>query len=120
MLNSSKSSEEYSTSAVSNHDTLGGAVSDNTQKILFTVYYMFVSLVGVIGNITVVLFFLFKSRLKQYLRLLFANLSALNVFVLLICLPNTMQDIYMPNKWIYGEFTCNFNYFGQRLDLGKI
>lgn len=88
-------------------------VSDETlgSLIFFTVAYVIVFITGLLGNL-IVLFVIFRNNeLKHFTNYFFANLSAADVLVLLVCIPTAIHDIWARDRWYMGRFFCYTNQF---------
>lgn len=95
---------DYFNQSHSSDETLGSL-------IFFTIAYVIVFITGLIGNI-VVLFVIFRNNeLKHFTNYFFANLSAADVLVLLVCIPTAIHDIWAKDRWYMGRFFCYTNQF---------
>ncbi len=82
----------------------------DTQAILFTFMFSIAFFVGLIGNLIVIIVIVFKRELRHFTNYFFVNLSIADILVLIVCIPTVMQDIHFPDKWIYGQFLCKYEF----------
>lgn len=75
--------------------------------ILFgTMSYGLVFLIGVCGNL-LVLVVLFKNReLRTTTNYFLANLSGADLMTLFVCVPSALHDLYAKERWYLGRTMC--------------
>lgn len=86
------------------------------QYVLFFVIIMgVVAFVGLVGNIVVIIVYLFDKNLKSFTNYQFVNLSITDILIVLTCLPVGMLDMINEGEWILGEFVCYADHFIENL-----
>jgi hypothetical protein len=80
----------------------------STGTIVFAILFGVIFLVGIVTNACVVLLFIVKSEIRQYTNYLFANLSIADLFVITVCIPVAITDLFSPDVWQYGLIFCKF------------
>ncbi|XP_074655667.1 QRFP-like peptide receptor [Tubulanus polymorphus] len=73
-----------------------------------TVCYVVIFVVGVIGNVLVIVVVLKNKEMKTSTNIFLANLSAADLLVLTVTMPSTLMDLYTKEVWYLGEFMCKF------------
>ncbi|XP_038064430.1 galanin receptor type 1-like [Patiria miniata] len=90
-------------------EDIGDPVS--TVKVIITVLFTLVFLVGVLGNILVIVAATGRLRgLQKSMSVFILNLSVADLLYLLICLPFQATIITLPS-WIFGGFMCKIVQF---------
>lgn len=79
--------------------------------IIFFVSILSVAVMGFLGNIVVIIVYLFDKSLRSFTNYFFVNLSFVDLLIVIICLPVGLLDLIHEGVWILGEFVCNFQYF---------
>ena len=78
------------------------------QILFFSISFTFASTLAVIGNVVVIIVITFRRELRYYTNYFFLNLSITDILILVVCIPTVLQDIFLPDRWIFGPFICNF------------
>ncbi|XP_022095449.1 galanin receptor type 1-like [Acanthaster planci] len=83
----------------------------STVKVIITVLFTLVFMVGVLGNVFVIVAATGRLRgLQKSMRVFILNLSVADLLYLLICLPFQATIITLPS-WIFGGFMCKMVQF---------
>lgn len=72
------------------------------------ILYTIVLLVGVIGNILVIVIVSRYRDMRNATNLLLMNLSIADLLVLIFCIPDGYQHLYAKDKHYLGKFMCKF------------
>jgi hypothetical protein len=70
------------------------------------IFYSIILLVGVTGNILVILIVAKYRDMRNATNLLLANLSVADLFLLLFCTADGYQHLYGKDKHRLGKFMC--------------
>ena len=117
--------EYYALGNLTNNDVIGGDFHDSSVlsefdqylrlgplNVVLIVLYGIVFIIGLLGNILVILVIIRFKRMRTVTNLFLVNLTMGDVLVILICIPLTLgNQIY--TKWIYGEVLCKLAPFIQ-------
>lgn len=68
-----------------------------------------VFLVGVTGNIMVILVVLRIRDMRTSTNYYLTNLGIADLLVILICQPSAMLEFYSKDRWLIGEVMCKYN-----------
>ncbi|CAF0727080.1 unnamed protein product [Rotaria sp. Silwood1] len=79
------------------------------------IFYTIILLVGIIGNILVIIIVTKYRDMRNATNLLLANLSIADLFHLLFCTPDGYQHLYGKDKHRLGTFMCSFSPFVQNV-----
>ena len=79
--------------------------------IILTVCYIFMMVVGVSGNATVIAIIGRHRDMRSTTNIGMLSLSVADLLVLLVCMPAAMLEFYGKDKWILGEFMCKYEYY---------
>ncbi|CAL1536019.1 unnamed protein product, partial [Lymnaea stagnalis] len=71
-----------------------------------TVCNVVIFLVGVIGNVMVLLVMVRMRVMRTRVNYFFASLSAADLLVLIVCQPSAMLEFYTREQWLLGHFMC--------------
>lgn len=83
--------------------------------LFFIVFISLVTLVGLFGNIIVIIIYSFDKNLKSSTNYLFINLSLTDILIVLTCFPVALMDLVNYGEWSLGEFICHMDYFIESL-----
>ena len=91
------------TSYVENNDTI-----EPPSYIVFTatILYCLIFLVGVAGNILVIVVIISSRSMKTTVNKYLLNLCIADLMVILVCMPTALADIFTKEVWYFGEFMC--------------
>lgn len=67
--------------------------------------------VGLIGNILVIIIYLYDNRIKSHANIFFINLSAVDILIVCVCLPVALMDLSNEGKWILSKWVCQMQHF---------
>lgn len=70
------------------------------------VIYTVILLVGVIGNILVIIVVSRYRDMRNATNLLLTNLSIADLFLLIFCVPSGYQHLYAKDEYHLGKFMC--------------
>ncbi|KAK3781739.1 hypothetical protein RRG08_037142 [Elysia crispata] len=71
-----------------------------------TVLNVIIFVVGVIGNVIVLLVIVRMRTLRTRVNYFLANLSVSDLLVLVVCQPSAMLEFYNREKWLLGHVMC--------------
>ncbi|KAH3737680.1 hypothetical protein DPMN_044273 [Dreissena polymorpha] len=74
--------------------------------ISFTILYTIIFLVGIVGNILVVVVISCSRRMKTTVNMYLLNLCIADTLVIMVCMPTALADIFTKEVWLFGEFMC--------------
>lgn len=83
--------------------------------VIFMIFISLVTLVGLFGNIIVIIVYTFDKNLKSSTNHLFINLSLTDILIVLTCFPVALMDLINYGEWTLGEFICHMDYFMENL-----
>lgn len=119
MVNSTFDSGETHTGCLNDTTQIPHIGLSKFQTIFFTIMFSFGSIIGLVGNVVVITVILLKRELRRFTNYFFVNLSISDILVLIVCIPTLIQDIHLPDEWIYGKFLCKQNNYYKILNLKK-
>jgi hypothetical protein len=70
------------------------------------IFYSITLLIGVTGNILVIIIVMKYRDMRNATNLLLTNLSVADLFFLLFCTPDGYQHLYGKDKHRLGNFMC--------------
>lgn len=93
------------------------ASSPSSQELVLPVYiFVYVTIlnalvfiVGVLGNVLVLLTIIRMKEMRNTMNYFLCSLSAADLLVLLICQPSAMLEFYGKDVWFLGEFFCKYS-----------
>jgi hypothetical protein len=71
-----------------------------------TFLYSIIFVVGIVGNIMVVVVISCSRRMKTTVNMYLVNLCIADMLVILVCMPTALVDIFTKEVWLFGEFMC--------------
>ncbi|RUS85343.1 hypothetical protein EGW08_006886, partial [Elysia chlorotica] len=71
-----------------------------------TVINVIIFVVGVIGNVMVLLVIVRMRALRTRVNYFLASLRVSDLLVLIVCQPSAMLSFYAQDKWLLGHFMC--------------
>lgn len=71
-----------------------------------SIFYTFIVLIGITGNILVLVIVLRYRDMRNATNYLLANLSVADLAVLIFCSPDGYQHLYGKDKHRLGDFMC--------------
>lgn len=86
----------------------GGVVIEPPMYIVVTstLLYCVIFLVGVVGNLLVIIVIVYGRSMRTSVNMYLANLCVADVLVILVCMPTALADIFTKEIWYFGEFMC--------------
>ncbi|XP_036373164.1 neuropeptide Y receptor type 1 [Megalops cyprinoides] len=75
---------------------------------VMAVAYSAVTLLGVIGNLALIIIIVRQKEMHNVTNILIANLSVSDLLVSVMCLPFTLVYTFMDH-WVFGEAMCKLN-----------
>ena len=84
--------------------------------ITATVFYIAIFLFGVLGNILVIVVIGFGRSMKTSVNIFLLNLCIADLFIMLVCMPTALTEIFSMEAWYFGAFMCKstlFSFFSQ-------
>ena len=79
-----------------------------SQIVFFTMSFSLASIIALAGNIVVMIVIIFRRELRHFTNYFFFNLSIADILVLVVCIPTVFQDLFFPDRWIYGYHLCKY------------
>ncbi|CAF0970787.1 unnamed protein product [Adineta steineri] len=79
------------------------------------IFYSIILLIGVTGNILVIIIVMKYQDMRNATNFLLTNLSVADLFFLLFCTPDGYQHLYGKDKHRLGKFMCRFSPFVQNV-----
>ncbi|XP_055891930.1 somatostatin-like receptor F_48D10.1 [Biomphalaria glabrata] len=90
---------------VSNDHTMRDMFQPPTHLLaICTILYIAIFILGLVGNIAVILVVLQYRSMRTSINLLFLNLCLADLFALLITGPTVVVDIFAKEAWYLGAF----------------
>ncbi|CAF1055440.1 unnamed protein product [Brachionus calyciflorus] len=83
--------------------------------ISFLVSMSCVTVIGFLGNVIVIVVYLFDRNLKSTTNYLFVNLSITDILIVLTCFPVGILDLINEGEWRLGELICLSDHFIENL-----
>ena len=71
-----------------------------------TISYLLIFIIGVIGNLLVIIVTLKEKQLRNFTNYLLANLSIADLLVLLTNVPTGLHDLFAKERWYLGKALC--------------
>ena len=78
------------------------------QIVLFSTLFTLASIIALAGNVVVMIVIIFRRELRHFTNYFFLNLSIADILVLVVCIPTVFQDLFFPDRWIYGYHLCEY------------
>jgi len=78
-------------------------------QLFACIFYTLVILVGITGNVLVIIIVMKFQDMKNATNLLLTNLSVADLFFLLFCSADGFQHLYAKDKHLLGNFLCKMN-----------
>ena len=103
---------EYNASLFNNSTVTDG---DNSTTFLApgflavtTIAYGVIFFFGVTGNALVAIVIWRNTDMRSSTNYFLVNLSIADLMIILVCLPSSLLELYVPAEWILGEFMCKY------------
>ena len=78
--------------------------------IYVTILNIAIFVVGIVGNVLVILVVSRVRDMRTSINLYLANLSVADLLVLLVCQPSAMIEFYAKERWYLGPVLCKYNF----------
>ncbi|XP_029474600.1 neuropeptide Y receptor type 5 [Rhinatrema bivittatum] len=100
--------EDNSTSSTSSNFPVWEDYNSSVDDIRYFLIglYTFVSLLGFVGNLLILLVLFRKRKQKTIINFLIGNLAFSDILVVLFCSPFTLTCVLL-DQWIFGEILCH-------------
>ncbi|KAK6196252.1 hypothetical protein SNE40_001511 [Patella caerulea] len=98
------------------NDTSFIEVEQQLEKFIVPVVFMFIFIVGSIGNSIVIYIVMRRPDMRTVTNLYLANLAAIDLLYLLVCVPLTSAGFALT-YWPFGLFLCRFVNYVQSVSL---
>ena len=79
--------------------------------VICTTMFIFIFLLGIIGNVLVMSVVCFNRNMKTTVNLYLLNLCVADILVLTICMPTALAEIYTRDAWYFGEAMCKLHLY---------
>lgn len=88
----------------------GGTVVEPPLYIVIssTILYCIIFIVGIVGNLLVIVVIVYGRSMRTTVNKYLANLCVADVLVILVCMPTALADIFTKEIWYFGEFMCEY------------
>lgn len=77
-------------------------------QITCTIFYVFIFLLGVLGNVLVVVVVCLNRNMKTAVNIYLINLCVADLLVLTVCMPTALADVYARDIWYFGSLMCKY------------
>ncbi|CAG5123000.1 unnamed protein product, partial [Candidula unifasciata] len=90
------------------YQQLGASIPQPPAHLLAicTILYVIIFVLGLMGNIAVILVVLQCRSMRTSINLLFLNLCLADLFALVITGPTVVVDMFAKEAWYLGAFMC--------------
>lgn len=78
--------------------------------VVASLLYIIIFILGVFGNVVVIVVILANKNMKSTVNLFLINLCVADLLVMIICMPPTLVELHMKEVWYLGEFMCKYTY----------
>lgn len=75
-----------------------------------TVLYVLIFIIGIIGNIMVVIVVGCSRNLRTTINIYIVNLCIADFLVFFVCLPPILVELHVKEIWYFGEIMCKYCY----------
>lgn len=76
--------------------------------VVVTIFYILIFILGVFGNIIVILVIVFNKNMRSTVNMFLVNLCVADLLVMVICMPPTLVELHFKEIWYLGEFMCKY------------
>jgi hypothetical protein len=83
--------------------------------LVFFILVIIVAIAGFIGNLIVVIVYVFDAKLNSPKTYFFVNLSTIDILIALLCLPVGLLDMYTDGRWALNERACQAFFFAENV-----
>jgi hypothetical protein len=88
--------------------------------ITSTLLYVLIFLVGILGNILVIIVITFSHSMKTTVNMYLMNLCVADILVIIVCMPTALADIFTKEVWYFGEAMCKYFIMFQKMFLYEL
>lgn len=74
--------------------------------IIVSMMYIVIFVLGICGNILVIIVICKCKSLHSPTNWLLLNLSIADVSVILVCMPTSLVELFAKDAWYFGQFMC--------------
>lgn len=78
--------------------------------IMVTVFYSLVFLLGVVGNLLVIVVVSRNVDMRTSTNCFLVNLSVADMLVLLVCMPSALVEVLARDVWLLGVSMCKYTF----------
>ena len=89
----------------------------HTVKPFIVLWYTIVVVVGIMGNLLLIIVICRVKKMHNVTNLLIGNLAVSDLLMCATCVPLTLAYIFNPRGWVFGRFTCYFVFFMQPVSV---
>jgi len=104
----------YNTNVSENYSDVQDNVTKKTPEfpqylvITWTVFYVLIFIIGILGNGIVILVVLLNRNMRTSVNMFIINLCVADLLVLTVCMPTALVDVYAKDAWYFGEAMCKY------------
>ncbi|CAB4066029.1 ASTA-R [Lepeophtheirus salmonis] len=80
-------------------------------SIVVPIFFSIVALVGLFGNLLVVMVVTFNKQMRNTTNLLILNLAVADILFIVFCVPFTATGYALPHDWPFGDYWCKIVQF---------
>lgn len=77
-------------------------------QVTCTIFYVFIFLLGILGNVLVVYVVFMNRNMKTSVNIYLINLCVADLLVLTVCMPTALADVYARDIWYFGSIMCKY------------
>lgn len=77
-------------------------------QIASTIFFSFIFLLGVFGNLLVILVVCLNRNMKTSVNIYLINLCIADILVLTVCMPPVLVEVYARDVWYFGKTMCKY------------
>jgi hypothetical protein len=89
-------------------------------QIVASIFYIISMILGVGGNILVLLVIFYHQRMKTVTSFFIINMAISDLIVALLCIPSTYLAAYIIQYWPFSAFTCVFFNYMQTVSVNFV
>ena len=78
----------------------------NFSSILYLTIYVSLLIIGLLANSFVIYVYAMGKNPIRHTKYFFINLSISDIFILVLCIPVSINDVLNPNEWFFGKYYC--------------
>lgn len=79
-----------------------------SSQVTATVFFVVIFLVGVFGNLLVIMVVCLNRNMKTSVNIYLINLCIADILVLTVCMPTVLVDVYARDIWYFGKTMCKY------------